>query len=453
MVHGMIRLRRALWNARLGGFGRAPEFLAELRRLETATASQVAVIRDERLSQLLRHAYAKVPYYREHLEASGVVTSDELDLRNFHRLPLLDKGTIRSRFKDLTSSDSGSRGPYYNTSGGSTGEPVRFVQDAVTNDWKVATKLLFDTWTGYRQGEPFAMLWGAQHELVKQSPKARLGAFLRNELRLNAYLMAPAVMDDYIARLNSFKPSLILAYAQSIYQLADHAERTNQSVSSPRAIMTSATTLEPTMRTTIERVFGSTVFDRYGSREVGDVACENGDGLGLLVSPLTHFVEVIGPDGQPVSDGSSGELVVTHLVNYSMPLIRYRIGDAGTLGPALGHSPWPRLTEIIGRVTDIFYTPAGDQIYGGYFTRHFYGKHWVAQFQVVQEAYDHLVVRIVPAGMVDGNALEAEKRELVAAFKGIMGAGCRVEVELVDAIEVGPTGKRRYTISKVGPPP
>src|SRR5690606_34147031 len=95
---------------------------------------------------------------------------------------------------------------------------------------------------------------------------------------------------------------------------------------------------------------------------------------------------------------------------------------------------------------------SGDRIYGGYFTRHFYDKRWVAQFQVVQEAYDHVVVRIVAAMRLEQHAFEAEERELATAFRGFMGQAGRVDVELVDAIEVGPTGKRRYTISKVGPP-
>jgi phenylacetate-CoA ligase len=259
-------------------------------------------------------------------------------------------------------------------------------------------------------------------------------------------------MDEYIVKLNTFGPKLILAYAQSIYQLATHAERTGQTMNPPHAVMTSATNLESEMRTTIERVFGAPVFDRYGSREVGDIACENGDGGGLLVSPLTHFLEVIGPDGQPVKSGTPGELVVTLLTNYSMPLIRYRIGDAGTLGEPSGALAWPRLTEVIGRVTDIFYTASGDQVYGGYFTRQFYGQHWVAQFQVVQEQYDHVVVRVVPAEAIESATIQQEKSRIVTAIKDFMGEDCVVDFEVVDAIEVGPTGKRRYTISRVEPP-
>ena len=447
----MIPIRRALWNARLAR-GRAPEFLARLRALEHASPEDVIAARDESLKRILLHAHANVPYYTEVLTAAGVVEDGTVRLENYARVPLLDKPIIRSRIDDLVSRDSHTRGPYDNTSGGSTGEPVRFVQDSDTNDWKVAGALLFERWTGYRQGEPLALLWGAGRDMLNLPLRARVGAYLRNELRLNAYQMSPSVMDDYITKLNAFRPTLILAYAQSLHQLAEHAERMGRPVVSPRSIMTSATTLEPAMRTTIERVFKAPVFDRYGSREVGGVAGENGDGLGMLLPPLTHYVEVVDQDGMPVPEGVTGELVVTLLVNYSMPLIRFRIGDAGALGPPVGASPWPRLTNVLGRVTDIFYTASGDRIYGGLFTRHFYGKEWVAQFQVVQEAYDHVVVRIVPAGDIAPETFADEKRELVSAFKGFMGQECRVDIELVQGIEVGPTGKRRYTISKVGPP-
>lgn len=447
----MTLVRRYLWDLRLARAG-VWERHAALSEGQAASLDDVSAEARARLTRLLQHAGEKVPYYRTCLAEAGVVRDGTVDLAAFARVPLLDKPTLRTRFDDLMSSDAVARGAFANTTGGSTGEPVRFLQDKETDQWKSATKLLFDEWTGYRRGERFALLWGAGHELDNPSLKSKLGTFLRNELRLNAYLMSPRVMDDYIAQINAFEPTLILAYAQSIYQLATHAERTGQTMKTPRAVMTSATNLDDAMRTTIERVFGTTVFDRYGSREVGDIACENGDGAGLLVSPLTHLVEVIGPDGQPAEEGVAGEIVVTLLTNYSMPLIRYRIGDAGTLGVPTGPIAWPRLTEVLGRVTDIFYTAGGDQVYGGYFTRQFYGQTWVSQFQVVQERYDHIVVLVVPSDDADRAAIEFEKSRIVTAIKGFMGQDCTVDFEIVETIPIGPTGKRRYTISKVGPP-
>ena len=441
----------ALWTLRLAAAGVFP-LLRELRDLSGAAAEAMRAAQRSRLSALLLHAAGQVPYYRSVLADAGVVDGGAVHLDAFERLPLLDKPTIRSRFEDLTSTDAARRRPHTNTSGGSTGEPLRFLQDEATDRWKTATKLLFDGWTGYRRGEPFAILWGASRDLSDTSLRTRIGSSLRNELALNAYLMPESVMDAYLAKLDAFKPRLILAYAQSIYQLALHAQRRGHALTPPRAVMTSATNLEPEMRTTIERVFGAPVFDRYGSREVGDIACVNGDGGCLVVSPLTHYLEVVDEDGRVVPDGTPGELVVTLLSNYSMPLIRYRIGDAGTMGPPSGSSQWPRLTQVLGRVTDIFYTASGDQVYGGYFTRLFYGKSWVAQFQVVQESYAHIVVRVVPRGAVDGNLIDAERLSVTRAVRDAMGADCRVDFLVVDAIEVGPTGKRRYTMSKVGPP-
>jgi phenylacetate-CoA ligase len=447
----MSVIQGALWTMRLAAAGVFP-LVGELRDLQRASAEEVGVAQRSKLTRLLVHAAAHVPFYRSTLAEAGVIDGGTVHLEAFERLPLLDKATIRSRFEDLRSTDANTRRPHTNTSGGSTGEPLKFLQDEATDRWKTATKLLFDEWTGYRRGEPFAILWGASRDLSDTSLTTRIGTYLRNELALNAYLMPESVMDRYLAELNAFRPRLILAYAQSIYQLALHAERTGHPITPPRAVMTSATNLEPEMRTTIERVFGAPVFDRYGSREVGDIACENGDGGGLVVCPVTHYLEVVDQDGRVVPDGTPGELVVTLLTNYSMPLIRYRIGDAGTLGPASGSVAWPRLTQVLGRVTDIFYTAAGDQVYGGYFTRLFYGKYWVAQFQVVQESHTHVVVRVVPQGTVEAATIDSERLRVTRAIQDAMGQDCRVEFLIVDAIEVGPTGKRRYTISKVGPP-
>jgi len=446
------RLRAEAWRLRLAATGDVLQHYRYLRRMTEAPKEAVAAAQAERLSALLRHASEKVPFYRETLREAGVVDGGRVRLDRFQDLPLLDKGTIRSHLADLTSSDSAERGSYKNTSGGSTGEPVTFVQDRGTHEWKVAVKQLFDSWTGYRPGQGYALLWGAGRDLDDTSLKARVGMWLRNELRFDSYLMEPATMDEYIAELNSFSPGLLLAYAQSAYQLALHAERSGARVRPPGAIMTSATTLEPKMRAKIEEVFGAKVFDRYGSREVGDIACENGDGHGLLISPLTHLVEVLDEAGRPAPHGVAGEIVVTLLTNYSMPLVRFRIGDAGILAAATGDVAWPRLEQVIGRVTDIFYTRAGKQVYGGYFTRQFYDRDWVNQFQIVQEDYEKIRVRIVPNGVVSPASWDAQQRELTAAFREALGDACQVEFELVESIEPGPTGKRRYTISNVERP-
>ena len=56
---------------------------------------------------------------------------------------------------------------------------------------------------------------------------------------------------------------------------------------------------------------------------------------------------ILDGDGNPVKPGETGEIVVTDLDNYGMPLIRYRIGDRGKWSaghprrPGLPASPHP----------------------------------------------------------------------------------------------------------------
>ena len=42
------------------------------------------------------------------------------------------------------------------------------------------------------------------------------------------------------------------------------------------------------------------------------------------------FLEVLKENGE-ISTNGKGELLVTSLINYAMPLIRYKIGDVGFL--------------------------------------------------------------------------------------------------------------------------
>jgi phenylacetate-CoA ligase len=452
--HASEFLHRELWQLRLRLGGSALENLAVMQRWATLDAQEVSSLQLEKLRLLLKHSHQHVPYYRDLLESHGVVRNREVRLEQFTDLPLLDKQTLRQNWSRLRSDDLADRRTRINQSGGSTGEPVRLIQDAAYHDWNTATKLFFESRSGHRLGARVLQLWGSERDIlgVKRSWKSRLGQRLRNEELLNTFLMPLGTMRDYLRRINEFHPSLILAYAESIFRLARFAEQERFEVNPPNAIFTSASTLYAPMRETIERVFRAPVFDRYGSREVGVVACEQPDSQGLVVSAPTHYVEIVKSDGRLAAPGETGELVVTPLNNLAMPLLRYRVGDLGTWSTATDYPEpaWPRLARVDGRVTDSFFTADGAQVFGEYFTHLFYDRDWVEMFQVVQEELDLVRVFIKPGENLPGQSrLSAEIESLTKQVRLTMGAACRVQVELVDAIEQTPSGKHRFTISKV----
>ena len=120
-----------------------------------------------------------------------------------------------------------------------------------------------------------------------------------------------------------------------------------------------ADTLRDHMRARIERVYGCPVTNRYGSRELGDIAGQCSAVQGLHVFPWANYVEVVDDAGRPVGPGEEGELAVTSLINRAMPLIRYRIGDRGILArPGEGCS-CGRPGQVLERITGAARTCSG----------------------------------------------------------------------------------------------
>lgn len=456
-------MRTSIYKLLIYSSGRAGElgYFKMLQQAENASIMEIQKAQDKLLNQLFHHSYLQVPYYRRVIDEKGGLEflAKTKPTAVLNDLPLLTKSIIREHWEDLKSGDLKRQKWYYNTSGGSTGEPVKLIQDRELFLQAQAVKMLFDSWTGYTLGMSKVGLWGSERDLLvgREPIKTRVGRYLRNELWLNAFKMSESDMLDYVKAINRVRPVQILAYADSIYELSQFIEQKGIDVCSPRAIMTSAGTLYPHMRESIERIFRAPAFNRYGSREVGDIACECEAHKGLHVSPLTHYVEILREDGTPAGPGEVGEVVVTSLVNYAMPLIRYRIGDMAVWSEeeCSCKRAWPLLREVIGRTTDVFTKRDGTKIVPEYFI-HIIGvvlkPSWLRKFQVIQEDYDHIRLLVEPA--IDKKdaqrELEREKPELEEKVHLVMGKDCRLDIELVDYIPPSPSGKYRYTISKVG---
>ncbi|MGQ9570399.1 MAG: phenylacetate--CoA ligase family protein [Thermodesulfovibrionales bacterium] len=456
----MLPVKRFLWKVRLSFMGDIIQNYSQYERLQWIDKEKLNNLCSDKLKRLLTHAYQHVPYYREILRDAGVIRDNgTVNLESFKQIPLLDKSIIRDNFERLRSDDLKSRKWYENTSGGSTGEPVRFIQDRDYFQLRTSLVILQDLWSGYSICEKRIILWGSERDIFsgKERFRTNLGRWLRNEIWLNAFRMTSEQMHEYVKCINDFKPVQILAYTESIYELSRFIEREKLSIYSPMSIMVSAGVLQMHMRETIERVFKAPVFNRYGSREVGPIACECDHHEGLHVFPLNYYIEILRHDGTPAAPGESGEVVITSLTNFAMPLIRYRIGDMGAWSenPCTCGRAWPLLKYVAGRVSDVFITKDGTQIHGEYFTHLFYFQNWVNKFRVIQEDYDLIRIFVVANKQVD-TTLESHAKEINMITKKIhlvMGQDCKVEFEFVNDIAPTASGKYRYTISRVSNKP
>jgi phenylacetate-coenzyme A ligase PaaK-like adenylate-forming protein len=435
--------------ASLRGY-RFPSFLSSYLREYERGADRETVTRA--LRKLLQHCRVAVPYYAELLEEAGIRRIEEMDPRAcLERLPILTKKAIRANFSRLHSTDLPRRKWHDNTSGGSTGEPVRLVQDAEYEERSAAIALFYNSLLGCEAGEPVVRLWGSERDVERgtKSRKTRFFNWLTNTIWLNAFRMSPYCMREFIHTLNRLRPRLIVAYAQAAYELARFAEQKRITVAPQRAVLTSAGTLYPFMRKKIAAVFGCEVYNLYGSREVSDIACELPGLNGLWVAPWANFVEIVDDAGRPLQPGTEGNIIVTCLTNYAMPLVRYAIGDRGTLFPddtAVAHPGTQVLKHVSGRTVDMFRTSDQTLIDGEYFTHLLYFRPWVWKFQVVQKAHAHVLFKVV---RVNGEPPRSELEEIAAKARLAMGTDCRIDFEFVEELSPHPSGKYRYTISEV----
>ncbi|WP_254863554.1 phenylacetate--CoA ligase family protein [Halovivax gelatinilyticus] len=427
-----------------------PDNLQTIRRLWNADRETVRSHRGRKMTRLLRHARETVPYYADVLEARGVVDDDGVSLERFSELPLLTKETLREEGDRLLSTDPGPD-PYTNTSGGTTGEPVEFVQDQYYWEWNVATKLFYQELAGKPLGGREVKLWGSERDLRDGSIdlKSRAVEFLYNRRVCNSYRMGESDMREHVETIDSFRPLTIWAYVESIHQLARYVERNELDVHSPNGVVTTAGTLHEPVRETIEDAFDTTVFNQYGSREVGDIACECRARDGLHVFPHAAYVEIVDEYGRPLPPGEPGRIAVTSLTNRSMPLIRYEIGDVGVRSPEPCRCgrPFPTLARVTGRVTDHFLTTDGDLVHPGYLRKTLYHRDWIEKFRIRQTATDRVEYAIERR---DGRSPpDADLAEIERATHTVLGDDVRVTFSYPERIDESESGKFRYTISEV----
>ena len=272
--------------------------LERQRQAQWMSKEAVAAEAGKQLRNLLMHAYNHSEYYRRTLAESGVVQRDIVRPERFADMPLLTKELLKSHAEELRA-----RGEYqngrWNTSGGSTGALARFYQDETFRDHSRANKFLLDEWTGTRIGDKRLWLWGSERDLLygKETMAFKLNNWVNRRVQLNTFRMTKERQEEYIRTINEFKPDQILSYVQSIDELARYVERNRLAITPPNSVMVTAGTLFPEIRKRVERVFGAPVFNRYGSREVGDIAGECDHHMGLHVLGNTHYIEIIREDG------------------------------------------------------------------------------------------------------------------------------------------------------------
>jgi phenylacetate-CoA ligase len=427
----------------------AHHYLRELRKYEFAPLATIDKVQWSKIQAIVLHSGRHVPHYRKLFREHGIQPEAIRSREDFARVPILTKATVQEACDELLAENREKILGLSNASGGSTGKPVQFFQDAAYWDQAQASQSLVEGWWGIRPGDRTASLWGADRDIPEQSWRERLYSEIAQVRVCNAFALNASQMEDFAKMLVGWQPRHVIGYASALEIFAKFLLERQENRIRPVAVKTTADVLNEEQREIIERAFGCPVYNFYGSREINNLAVECPARSGLHVNALRRYIEIVDDDGNAVPIGVPGRILITDLTNYFMPFLRYEIEDIGSwTGTACrcGRA-FPLLAKIWGRSSDFIVTPEGKLIHGEFFTHLFYAMREVVSFQVNQKDLFNIRIELVlRSGVTDYPATQFRAR-----LRKIFGSTVTLDVEVVPKINRLPSGKHRFTVSSVKP--
>jgi phenylacetate-CoA ligase len=423
------------------------------RHLEFLNKSQywsddrLAELQLKKLKHLLAYARASVPFYQEAF--FGIPDSAIAELRDIRKLSFTTKVDLKTRHHSMVTRER-LRGLTNKTTGGSTGEPVTIPKTRDAMAWELAATWRGYSWAGIEIGSRQGRLWGVPFG-ARDRMRAILIDFVANRRRCSAFSFGEKELEAYTRKLERFRPHYLYGYVSMLEEYAKFFQRKGSRP--PFALTGIVSTSEVLMdyhRRLLEEVFGTKVYNEYGSGELGSVAheCEHGS---MHVSAENMIVEVMDA-ARICEEDEVGELVITELNNFAAPLIRYRTGDFASwsskkcrCGRAM-----PVIENLHGRAYDTLASKDGRRFHGEFVMyifeeaqRRGFG---VQGFQVVQTDLQRFLVRIVP-----GSDYNAQTEEFIRGyFVERFDPEVVLTFEHVTRIERAASGKMRLIVGMQG---
>lgn len=326
--------------------------LRAIRRFERLTDKAQRQEQQLRLQRLLQHAFDTVPYYRHQFKRAGFQPGDATLDRPLS-LPALTRENVRIASKSLVSTAFSQEKLRIAASSGTAGVPIRFHRDAEAVRNKVALKLKLDEWAGYNPGDSTMMFWGENSSISRESNwrwRAYEGIYMR-QTPPPPGTVGLHVLERWRWRYEKQRPKTLYGRATVIAAFAAFLQERGVR-HRPRTVITTAEVLNDDSRKLIASVFGSSPFNHYGNREAGMMAAECSEHEGMHFHPWGSHVEF-----DAIGDSAEGpvyRLLVTDLLNYGQPFIRYDTGDCVTLTEqSCSCGRWfPLVRQIIGRLVN-----------------------------------------------------------------------------------------------------
>ena len=423
--------------------------LATMRRLAALQWSEPERVRERqnrKLRKIVRHAASTSPFYAERFASAGIDPEQVQEIGDLSGLPVLRKSDIRAETHRILSSAYKQSELVKAKTGGSTGVALEIFCDRRGVEKRNGAALWTDEWSGWRLGQPRAAVWGNPPQA--DSLRSRLRRALKDRLiYLDTMKIDEAAVDRFLRQWRAMRPGMLFGHAHSLYILAENLAARGVELR-PDGIVATSMMLLQKEREVIEEVCGVPVTNRYGCEEVSLIACECEQHRGMHLNAEHNIVEFLRDDGSPCAPGEDGRIVVSELINFGMPMLRYEVGDRGVPSDRICECGrgLPLMESITGRTADFLVAEDGSKVAGISLIENTLTRlPGIHQMQLIQDRPSALRVNLVRGEAYNDDVGDA----LCAILRGALGSGFTMDLEFVEAIPQEESGKYRFSICKL----
>src|SRR6187200_1626164 len=339
---------------------------AELMARDRWTREELMAFQRERVQALVAHAVTNSPYYRE---ALGTDAAE----RPLSELPTLPKATMMAEFDrvvadprlrladlqaHLASPDPSQSflGAYrVATTSGTTGRRsiVAFTHDEAAAWRAVSARPMMRI--GVMPGPRFAALGSPSPVHVTKQVLVPPGVPIPP-------ISAATPISKLVAALNAQQPEVLVG-AVGVWRALAEEQIAGRLRIAPRAAFFSSEAVTADVRRRVREAWGIEPVTGYAATEAPTIAASSPEHPELEIADDVVLIEIVDEEGKPVPPGRPGaKVLLTNLINYAQPLIRYELTDSVVESPLPNPAgrPWRCLLSVDGRTADILYLRAPD---------------------------------------------------------------------------------------------
>ncbi len=399
---------------------------------ETMPREELRELQLARLRDTVARVYAKVPIYRERMDKAGVRPEDIRTLDDIRRLPFTVKQDLRDTYPYGMFACDMTDVVRLHASSGTTGKQI--VVGYTKRDLEVWDNLIASQLVAAGVGSDDFIHVAFGYGLFT-------GGFgLHGGAQLVGATVIPVSTGNTARQLTimqDFGSTAICATPSYALYLAEEAEKAG--IADKLKLRVGIFGAEPwteEMRRQIEARLHIKAFDIYGLTEVmgPGVSYECSDQKGMHVSEDHFIIEIIDPDtGEPVPDGTPGEIVFTSLTKEAFPVIRYRTRDIGTVNrePCPCGRTFARMSKPKGRTADMLII-RGVNVFPSQIETVLINLGYPPNYQIIVDRVNSLDTFEVKVELTDDNfddsvaALARKEKTITEAMRSLLGIGPKI---------------------------